>query len=548
MGYDGNIAQIPLTKGLVSDMAPSAIPFDYITKGVNIDHGLGYIQKAPGAITYNRVAFPNSAGVVALIDYWPTTLSQRLFVATSDGKIYRDTGDRYFGATLAATTPVAIATGLGNLTPDCQFVIGGNETAGAAKKVFFFSGGRNQLKVCSGDNATFASISSPASDWPNPTASSNPQSNFPRFGLIHRGRLWCFMKSQAYASTTASHEDFTSAGTLLNNIGPGEGGDLVGACVYKGKLIVWKEGDLSYILNDDDTTATNWYFSKFGEGLGISSWHAAAQVMDDLFIGSTTNKVFSMKATLNFGSFTQGDLFKQSRVARFFAENTTQIGNNLQHGIYYPDKGWAMFTGRTKGQPHNDCLICIDLSQADQPKYGLWTHVAPDCLALRRDNYGTLRPIYGASDGFVYLMDREDRAVGPMGSGSAYTGEFRTADMDMRHLDPSLAHKNKNWEWLWVTFQEEGSQSLSVDVWIDGRFRETINISQTVDTNYAGAFTLGSSGSVTGGMDEKTAGKQLHGMGRRISFRCYNAGNNQNFKVSMLSVGFKPSGTQATKL
>ncbi len=138
--------------------------------------------------------------------------------------------------------------------------------------------------------------------------------------------------------------------------------------------------------------------------------------------------------------------------------------------------------------------------------------------------------------------------IGPIGSGTAYTGEFRTADLDMRHIDPGLAHKNKLWEWLGVTFQEEGNYTLSVDVWIDGRFRETISFAQTIDTNYCGAFTLGSVGSVTGGLDEKTIWKPLHGIGRRITFRCYNAGNNQNFKVSMLSVGFKPSGEQATRL
>ncbi len=540
--YNGSVAQIPIgSKSLLSDMAPSAIPSDNLTKVINCDYGLGYIQKAPGAITYNRNAL--SAGVVALLDYFPNTYKQRLFAATSDGKIYRDTGDRGFGLN------TAIATGLGALTSTSQFVVGGNETAGRDKKIFFFSGGLNQLKVCSADNSTFASISQPAADWPNPTASSNPQSNFPNFGLIHRGCLWVFAKSVAYKSNSADHEDFvTSNAILINNVGPGEGGDIIGAYVYKQKLIVWKQGDLVYILNDTDNSSSNWYFSKFGEGLGISSWHAACQVLDDLLVGTSSGKITSFAATQAYGSFTQADILKQARVSKFFAENTTILGNQFQQSIYYPDKGLALFTGRTKGRQNNDCLISLDVSQPDNPRYGLLTHVAPDCLALRRDTNNILRPIYGASDGFVYFMDREDRAVGPMGSGSAYTGEFRTADLDMRHLDPSLAHKNKLWEWLWVTFQEEGNYTLSVDVWIDGRFRETLSFAQTVDTNYAGAFVLGSTGSVTGGLDEKTIGVKLHGMGRRITLRCYNSGNNQNFKVSMLSIGFKLSGEQATRL
>ena len=94
---------------------------------------------------------------------------------------------------------------------------------------------------------------------------------------------------------------------------------------------------------------------------------------------------------------------------------------------------------------------------------------------------------------------------------------------------------------------ETGYYTLSVDVWLDGRFRETLTFSQTVDTNYCGAFVLGTSR--TGGLDEKTIEQRMHGQGRRITLRCYNSGNNQNFKVSLLTIGFKPTGDQqATRL
>lgn len=543
--YAGNVAQIPVgNSGVISDLAPSQIPYNALTRAYNCDYQLGYIQKAPGAIQYNRVAMPD--GVIALLDYWPTLNKQRLFAATTAGKIYRDTGDRYFGGNAASTSPVAIATGLGRLDNRCQFVVGGNETSGRDKKIFFFSGGVGQVQVCSGDNSTFAKIAKPAADWPNPTASSNSQSNFPKFGLIHRGQLWCFARSQAYASTTGDHEDFQGTGTLVNNVGPGEGGDIVGAFVFKQKLMVWKEGDLLYYLNDSDTSTTNWYFSKALDGLGIAGWHSARGVLDDLLIGNITGKLTSFTATQAFGNLTQADIFKRSHVARFFAENTTPMGNLYQHSLFYGDRGLALFTGRTKGNSANNCVIQLDVSDPDNPKYGLWNHIAPDCLALRRDTNNILRPIYGAADGFVYLMDREDRSVGAIGSNSAYTGEFWTADLDLRHLDPTIAHKNKLWEWLGVTFQEENAGTLSVDVWIDGAYRETLSFTQTVDTNYCGAFVLGTSR--LGGMDEKTRWQPLHGMGRRITFRCYNSGANQNFKVSMLSVGWRPSGEQATRL
>ena len=546
--YDGLKCQVPIgTSGLLSDMAPSQIPYTNLTRVYNCDFGVGYVEKAKGAIQYQRYALP--AGIVAILDYWPTTLQQRLFAACSNGSIYRDTGDRYFGANPVNTSPVAIGSGFGTLTNKTQFVVGGNEVSGNVKKIFLFTGGLNQVQVYSGDSGTFSAITNPAADWPNPTISSNPQSNFPNFGLIHRGALWCFAKGTAYMSNPNNHEDFqTAQDILITQVGPGEGGDIVGAFVYKQKLFAWKEGDFCYILNDSDPNSSNWYFDKQSDGLGIASWHSACQVLDDMQVGNITNKITSYKATLNYGNFTQGDVFKQNEVSRFFAENTVPEGNQYQHSLFYPDKGVAMFTGRTKGQQNNNCIIQMDVSHTNQaPKFGIWNHVAPDCLGLRRNTHNIKVPMYGCSDGFVYLMDSVNRFVGPISGGTAYTGEFWTADLDMRHLDPKLADQVKEFNYLGVTFMETGNYTLSVDVWLDGRFRETLTFSQTVDTNYCGAFVLGTSR--TGGLDEKTIEQRMHGQGRRITLRCYNSGNNQNFKVSLLTIGFKPTGDQqATRL
>lgn len=558
MAYSGEVAKIPIGEaGVVSDMPPSKIPYTALTRAYNCSFGLGYVQKAEGAIQYNRYAFPitNSLSVVAALDYWPTTQQQRMFVACSNGSIYRDTGDRYFGANAANTAPVAVASGLGSLTGKSQFVVGGNEIAGNPKRVFFFSGGLSQVQVYSGDAGTFSPITNPSADWPNPSASTNPSSFFPKFGLIYRSSLCCFAGSNLYMSNPTNHEDFqTAQTTLIAPVGPGEGGDIVGAMVYKQKLIIWKEGDFCYILNDSAASNTGWYVSKFSDGFGIAGWHSASQVQDDLLVGDITNRITSFKATLNYGDFSQADVFKQARVSRFYDENLTPIGNQFQHSLYYPRKGLALFTGRTKGRQNNDCVIQVDLTEPSTPKYGLWNHIQPDCLAKRRDTNNVPVPICGSADGYVYLLDRENRqSAGPNGSGNAYTAEFWTADLDMGWMNPppaygqDFAHKNKNFDWLWVTFVEEGNYSLFVDVWIDGRFRKTLTFSQTIDTNYAGAYVLGAT--PTGGIDEKTTpGQKIDGIGRRITLRCYNTGNNQNFKVSALTVGFRPSGEQVTNL
>lgn len=541
MGYAGQISQIPLgLMGLMSDSGSSELPPQCLIKAFNINYAPGYLEKAPGALLYNSTgAF--SAGVVGLLDYWPEYNKQRLLALTSDGKLWKDYGDRTFN------NLTAVATGLGNgmLNNNCQMVIAGNEVSGNPKKVFFFSNGIAQIKVLSGDTNTVANITLPAVDWPNANASTstNMTGVYPKFGIPYLGRLWVFSKSVAYASTTTNHQDFQSANILINNVGPGEGGDINGAMIYKGLLLVFKEGDLVYVLNTSASSAANWYFTKFAEGFGMSSYHGACQILDDLIISGTNGILTSYQATLKYGNITQGDIFKSAKVSQFFKEYTSYVGSAYTQSLYYPDKGFAFFTTRSTYTTANDAIIMMDVSDPSAPKYGIWNHYQADAIALRRDPLNNiLRPMYGGTGGLVYIGDYRDRTI----NGAAYTAEFKTPYIDFRHMEPTLAHKNKVFDFLGMTFTPEGNHNLNIDVWIDGRFSETISFSQTVDTNYLGKFKLGKS--LLGVEEEQTIWKQLRGTGRRISFRGYNSNANQNFKASLLSVGFRPAGESATIL
>lgn len=533
--YDGNWCSIPLgIGGLMTDLPSSEIPHTNLIKSINIDYAPGFLQKAPGSIQYNRQAL--TAGVVAVTDYWYTFIQQRMLAATADGSLWKDLGDRTF------SNYVPITTGLGALTNNCQFIIAGAEVSGNPKKVFFFSGGKNQIRVITGDDNFSTLIALPSVDWKNPTISGdNINSNFPLFGLVHRSRLWVFAKSIAYASNTTNHEDFqTTNSFLVNNVGPGEGGDITGAFVYKNTLFVFKQGDFVYRLVDTDQTSSNWYFTKLATGFGIASINGAAQINDNLMVSNVTGSITNYSATFYDSNFGQANAFKQARVNQFYRQHTCPAGIPATQALFYEDKGSGFFTTRTAYFTYNDSMINVSVAEPATPKWGFWTHYQADCLSLQRDINNVLKPIYGARDGFVYLADRETRTV----NGAAYEAEFKTPYLDFRHLDPSYTMKEKAFEMLSCTFTPEGNQNLSVDVWIDGKFSETVQFNQTIDTNYLGAFVLGTS--ILGAEDEQTLFVPLHGTGRRISFDCYNGNAYQNFKVSQLGVGFRIVGENAT--
>jgi hypothetical protein len=525
MAYGGQTVTIPLGSiGLLTDAPAGDIPKGALLRANNVSFETGYVTKAPGSLRYNTQVLP--AGVVAVHDYWPDTITQRMFAACTDGKIYRDIGDRTF------TAATAITTGLGTLTPRSLFLEGGQEISLAPKKLFFFSAGMNQVKVLEGDETTFATISAPATDWTTP--------NFPTFGFIHRNRLWAFMKQRAYASETDDHEDFAGGGILTQNIFPGEGGDLIGGHVFKGRAFVFKEGGFVYFLDDEDPDSDNWVWRKLGSNFGLASPHGIFEITNDMIAVAETGSPTSYSAVQALGDIESADVFRMLKIENYMRTNLSLSGLNVMHSCYYEAKKQAFLTARTSYRTTNNNLIHIDFN-SQSPRVALWPKDSADCLTLRRDADKVLRPIYGSSDGYVYLMDREDRLVG----GSGYTAEFKTAHYDFRDLGP-IAHKNKLFDFLAVEFMPQGAWNVEIDIYIDGSFSETINYAMDVRDDGLGSFTL--SVDPLGRTETQTIQKPLHGSGRRISFVIRQAGANQNFALASLTVGFRMGAEQATRV
>ena len=524
MAYTGQVAHIPLGDfGLLTDVPSGQVPRGALINATNVSYETGLVTKAPGSMRYNETVLPSP--IVACFDWWPDTVTQRLIAACANGSIYRDIGDRLF------SSASAIASGLGSLTPKTMFVEGGQETSLRSKKLFFFSGS-SQVKVLEGDGSSFATIANPAADWVTP--------NYPTIGLVHRNRLWAFMKSRAYASDTGDHENHTS-NNLTQSIFPGEGGDIVGAYVFKGKLFCFKEGGFVYGLDDTDADSDNWVWRKLANNFGLASPHGIIEVGNDMLAVNESGSPTSYAAVETFGEIESADVLRNLQIEQYFRDTTSLSGLSVLHALYYEAKKQIFFTYRTGSRSTNNTLLHIDMNKQN-PRAAFWPKDQADCLFLRKDNHKVQRPCYGSADGYVYFMDREDRLVG----GSAFTGEFKIGHTDFRFLDERLAHKNKIYDYLAVEFLPTGLWDLEVDVYIDGTFSETINFKMDVRDDGLGTFTLGSD--ALGREEAQTIQKPLHGSGRRISFHCRQSGSNQNFAIASFNVGFRASAEQATRI
>lgn len=517
MGYTGVAAKIPFGEfGLLTDLPPAEIPPSALILAENVTLENGLVEKARGGLRYNENVLP--AGVAALFDWWPDSVTQRLIAACSNGSVYRDIGDRQFSGNSA------IATGLGTLTPNTVFVEGGQETTGRSKKLFLFTEGLNQIKVLTADGTSFATIANPATDWTTP--------KFPKIGVVHRNRLWAFQGYNTYASDSADHENFTS-NYLSQPIFPGEGGEIKGAYVFKGRLFAFKDGGFVYFLEDSDTDDSNWFWRKLSGNFGLASPHSVLDALNDMLAVNTTGTLTSYTATQALGDIESADMFRNAMIEQYVHTNLNKGGLSQLHSLYYPEKKQVYLTYRASSGSTNNTMIVIDLGR-DKGRITTAPKGTPQCLALRKDVHRIERPIYGDASGWVVLMDREDRLEG----GSAFTGTFQTSALDFRAFGQEMSSVEKHFDFLQVEFIPAGVWNLSCDYYIDGKYIETLTFPMYIDADYLTEFELDEDRMRS--EHSKFVTKRLKGTGRNISFKFYQAGSNQSFQIAGITVGFRP--------
>lgn len=516
MSYAGEKVKIPLGEfGLLTDIAPDKAPPNSLINAKNVSFQNGTIQKAPGVIKWNSSALP--ASVVAVHDWWPDTVTQRMIAVTSAGAIYKGR-DRQFGS--------ALNTGLGALTPNCVFAEGGAEAATRSRKLFLFTGGLTNPYVLTADGTAFAAIASPNTDW--------TVGRYPKFGVIHRGSLWAFAGQFSYMGDSANHENFAS-NTTTYEVYAGEGGELRGAFVYKGRLFAFKDGGFVYALIDEDVDSDNWFWQKVASNFGLSAPNAIDEVLDDLFAGNTTGTITSYAATQKLGNIEAADLVQQLQFESHLRTNASKNGLAEQHMLYYAEKKWLFATYRSAYLTYNDMLIVFDFSREQVTRPSYWVKGNPNCLASYLDVNQIERPMYGDRNGFVMLMDREDRSEG----GTAYTGDFQLQHIDFSHVNQALGGMEKHFDFLQVHYIPESSGDLSCDYFIDGRYIDTITFPMIRYTPpELNVLVLGTDRLRQA--NQETATRKLACSGKTFSARFYNAGNNQSFQIAAVTVMFRP--------
>jgi hypothetical protein len=150
--------------------------------------------------------------------------------------------------------------------------------------------------------------------------------------------------------------------------------------------------------------------------------------------------------------------------------------------------------------------------------------------------------MYGDKNGFLMLMDSEDRSEG----GTAFTGEFQIPHLDFSYLGEGMSASEKHFDFLAVHYAPESTGNLLCDYFIDGRYVDTISFQMLqYQGPKLGRLMLGTDRFAS--PTSETCIRPLAGTGRTFSARFYNAGNNESFQIPAITVFFRGGGEKATQ-
>lgn len=509
MAFAGIVAEIPLAQSGISGVENPTIllPSDVLEANYISLYGQ-VVRKEGGQTPYTPS--PLGATVLNGFDWFPTAAVQREIVVLGDGRVLKDNG--------AGTFPVPLASGIAVSQPS-QFVAGGAEATGRARKLFLFTGG-SPVQVLAGDTVTMAALAKPAADWSG--------SQHPLCGAVHANRLWAAGNlsdpHRVYYSTVTDHEDFqdtTNAGSL--SVFSGEGDRITGLFSYRGVLIVGKAPRGMYVIDTTGIQPTTYGVDSLSRAIGLATGNAMAQIDNDVILLDTAGNLQSLAAVQALGDLSTLTYGQEVDLANYLTDKVNAAQTMWARMAYYGLKRELHVAVPLTGQTTNTGRLVVDYNGPSRPRFRL--SEPESCVALWLKHLGVngpLRPVRGDTAGMLWDLDQATpSAAGVPGSQA----RVLTPALDMGHLDPGLAARVKQGFYLELVTALLGPWNLDIDVYWDGRRQQQL------------AFTMRNQHGLPEGQVVSLQ-QRLLGSGRRVQFDVRQTVGGQGMEVYRLYMAF----------
>ena len=438
--------------------------------------------------------------------------------ATSDGYVYKD-------------DTTTIKTGL-STTNYFSF-----QYASGEDKVFI-TDGANAVQQWNGAAATASDISEPATDW----------TTTPPFQLLLHGkgasqRLWGINKNAIYASKTygaaGDLEKFVTSAEAIYIL-TDDGYGLVGGVEYGDRIMVFGKNK-GYLIDDTDTTSSNWGYDPLQWDGGVAHWRLIIKTPNDIVLMSEDGEIYSATAVQSYGDYKRASLTRGSWMHDWIKEYVDLTKIAQFHGVYDPVIRAVIIWVVRNGQTAVDTALVFFLDrQSPEESWMVFDNVnfasgySATCSARVLAGTGQEKIYTGDASGFLWKLHEANRND----NSQIINGQFRTIN-DPVESPEVRKHFNK----LHVVCTPQGDYDLSVKIWVDGSYKTTKTLNMRGSGAVLGSFTLDTD--VLGGDDFISVSTGLGYKGYRIQYEFYNNGLNQDFFISSYRTDWKPLGMQA---
>lgn len=336
----------------------------------------------------------------------------------------------------------------------------------------------------------------------------------------------------------------TDLNTFAIPVYPGVGEKIIAIISFKGMLIVGKYPRGIYYVNMTDPNSANWFTVPLSLEIGMASPNAWGPVDDDILFMDAQGSIHMLSAVLAFADYGLRSISDLEWMRNYIVQNINYTYLPNVQCAFYLAKREAHFALTGIGSTTNNVRLVVDFNRSDKIRFRYSDKDALASVWLARDTTGVPRLTGGDALGHVWTLDQANISV----NGVGYAAVFQTAHLDFGTFlfptgEPSmgamLGSKRKNFKFLELIGEPQGGCPISIDVYLDGNYSQTLSFDLGSTLVGLGTFKLDINSLGQGSVQAQR--RRLVGSGKRISITGTATGVDQNFSLSSVIFSFVPS-------
>ena len=522
MGYAGQTYTVPCSRGglnhspNIDDIPPEAM----VHPSRNINMHRGGREPRGGTAKVNASAGYGSARIMGAFDYINSAGTQFQVVATTDGKIWKNTTE---------TIKTGLTTG-----KHVSFVV--------MNTLLYICNGADRPQTWNGTDATTTDLANIPTDWTG--------TNWPKqlvvHGAVNSERMWAIMPAgskRLYASKNndgVSAADFSNANVLVFYIETGDYAGLTGMAEFGDRLFVFSKRR-AFVMEDINPDTDYWGYTQAQWVGGVANHNLIVKTPNDVICVMDDGEAYSLSAVQSYGDYKAASITKPAYIDAWIREfvNRGQMEENA-HAIYNPNLRCIDFFlaySLDANTANNVALrYFIDRGPLDgwmpQDNQSAVSGYRASCSFLFKVTEGNYEVRTGDYSGFVWTLES-----GTSDDSAGFYAGFKTP-----HMTFGDARKSKHFFKGWIVCVPKGSWNLLVKVYNDGVYKATATVSLAGAGATLGSFILDTD--VLAGDEIISASCPEGYVGQRIALEPYTTNTGETFFISSLLFDFKMLGAR----